>query len=227
VISWFQSLLSNPPPCADTTWDEFKNEGKEAREVKKKKKGMQMVGRYKSKQFTHGLKAPGCSERFRLVAPVRMVKKATLEPIKVKTWFQAFAFTFDLHRYAMTPEEALAIQTRMFAEAKARYESGDASGPGGGGPPPGRGALGGAGPGVVPIGGAIGRAGPGVAATGGGAMAMGGGAAMGAGPSLTAAPALALAPPAPAAAPAPAPAPVPVPVSEPAPMEMGSMGSLD
>ena len=34
----------------------------------------------------------------------------------------------------MTPEEALAMQQKMFAEARARYNSGDASGPGG--PPP-------------------------------------------------------------------------------------------
>mmetsp|Transcript_3129 Transcript_3129/g.11801 ORF Transcript_3129/g.11801 Transcript_3129/m.11801 type:complete len:161 (-) Transcript_3129:20-502(-) len=33
----------------------------------------------------------------------------------------------------MTPEEALAMQTKMFAEARARYESGDASGGAGGG----------------------------------------------------------------------------------------------
>lgn len=38
----------------------------------------------------------------------------------------------------MTPEEALAMQQKMFAEARARYNSGDASGPGG--PPPSGGA---------------------------------------------------------------------------------------
>jgi histone H3/H4 len=40
----------------------------------------------------------------------------------------------------MSPEEALALQEKMFAEARARYNSGDASGaggaPGGGAPPP-------------------------------------------------------------------------------------------
>jgi down-regulator of transcription 1 len=43
---------------------------------------------------------------------------------------------------AMSAEEALALQTKMFAEAKARYAAGDAGGPGpgpGGGPGPGPG----------------------------------------------------------------------------------------
>lgn len=128
----------------------------------------------------------------------------------------------------MTPEEALAIQQRMFAEARARYNSGDSSGASAGGP---------GGSGLGPPG-----------AMGGPPQQIAGGAmgAMGAGPSTSAAPArpappialvapvgsLGEAPFAPApvsvSVPVPVPVPDPAPVPAPAPMApMGTLGSLD